>query len=227
MSEIIHDGVIYETIGNDVIVRGLDKNCKMPDSRSITIPMFIEGNPVVMVAQRAFSGSPLKRLVLPSSVSVIGNSAFKNSALELLEFDYTEKDLYDKTLNIGEQAFYNCVGLKGLGTLRNLAVAYQAFWGCFSLDTTQYSISVVEVQEDAFMHCWKATTLCLADNAKLKRNCFRDASIQTLYANMSVKFEEGVIDNIYAAGTTIYTPANSELWDLAYEGIRVEEMLPF
>lgn len=227
MSEIIHEGIIYEAIGNDVIVRGMDKNYKMPSSRSITIPMFINGNPVVMVAKRAFAGSSLKRLVLPSSVSVIGNSAFKNSALEFLEFDCSEEDLYGTTLNIGEQAFYNCVGLKGIGTLRSLAVAYQAFWGCFSLDTTQYSIRVVEVQEDAFMHCWKAKTLCLEDGAKLLRNCFREASFNVFYVSTVAKFDKGIAEYLYASGATIYAPENSELWDLAYDGVRVEEMSPF
>lgn len=227
MSEIIHAGVVYEVVGNGVIVRGIDKNYKLPFNRSITIPNMISNYPIVMVANYAFAGSSIKHLVLPASVSKIGDSAFQNSALELLEFDTSERHLQNEILSIGERAFYDCVSLRGISTLRNVSVAHQAFGGCSVLNTLRYSFNVIDLQEDAFMNCYCVKAISLANDARLRKNCFRESYIQTVYTSNTAKFEQDVLNDIYAAGIMVCVPTASELLALVYSGIKIEEMQPF
>ena len=75
---------------------------------TIVIPSSYKGKPVTMIADNAFSEFEMKTVVIPSSVTSIGSSAFRGCR------GLTSIEIPDSVTSIGSDVFYGCSAMKEL-----------------------------------------------------------------------------------------------------------------
>ena len=95
----------YIIVANSAVITGLQEEFakNIPKDGKIEIPDTIGGYPVVEIGDRAFENIKLKRVYLPDSVEVIGDSAFRNTGIE----DINISECYNLKM-VGDSAFENC-----------------------------------------------------------------------------------------------------------------------
>lgn len=150
-------------------------------STTIRIPDYFDNQKVVELSASFFSGlENVEKVILPPSVSVVGESAFDGcTALTSIEApgliktgnlafrgctSLTEITLPNTLTQLGDSAFQGCTALKkvvlpeGLRTLPN-----SAFLACTSLTDVQFSSKLLSVEDYAFANCTSLTRLAFPD----------------------------------------------------------------
>ena len=110
------DGTYAEVVGYE----GTAKN--------IIIAKEYNGLPVKSIYNEAFWNSSITSIVIPDSVTSIGNSAFGNCS------KLTSIEIPDSVTSIGERAFSNCSSLTSVTIGDSVtSIGYYAFYNCDSL----------------------------------------------------------------------------------------------
>ncbi len=114
----------------------------------IVIGSTVNGHTVVDIYSGAFADTQITSIVLPDSITYIGDNAFMNCyylAQITLPADLTQ---------IGNYAFYGCSELTAI-TLPNKtqSIGSYAFAECFSLETIDLPASLTEIGTYAFYRC--------------------------------------------------------------------------
>lgn len=107
------------------------------------------GTDATKIGASAFSGfSSLKKVVLPPTITEIGDYAFKDSGLQ-------EISIPDSVVKIGKGAFMNCQSLTHVDLPTKITqIREQTFFGCTSLvGPIDIPSSVEGIGEQAFMDC--------------------------------------------------------------------------
>lgn len=110
--------------------------------RDISIPSEINGLTVVRIGNFAFEGLQLNRVTIPSSVTSIGVSAFKNSGL-------TEVGMTKSVNEIEKEAFANNK-LKSITLPENLKSISEGSFKNNSLTTITIPYNVEDIEKEAF-----------------------------------------------------------------------------
>ena len=89
--------------------------------QKVSLPKSLNGKPVIRIDDNAFESSPIQHLVIESDTILIGDNAFKDSALISIKANKINrigKDAFkntplkvidvDSIMNVGESAFENC-----------------------------------------------------------------------------------------------------------------------
>lgn len=135
-----------ETKDSEIIITGLVNNAS---TLYLVIPETINSIPVTTIGKNAFEDTDLKKVTLPSTVTLINSLAFYNSD-QITEIILAE----GSQLNvIGLKAFSDMdrlttVNLEASSTLET--IEFQAFSHCTSLDTLIIPISVTFIGSYAF-----------------------------------------------------------------------------
>lgn len=151
----------------------------------------------------AFAGSGVSKVILPPSVTVIGDRAFASSGLRVCEGSgvisvgdsaFAENpflsDLQLGSLgHIGRGAFMNCslVTTAPVFSAQLTEIAEDAFYGCSSLTKVQWeqaSLKTVGARAFAFAPC--TDRVQLADIAEIGANAFAGSEIYTLELGSSL-----------------------------------------
>ena len=138
----------------------------------------------------------LKKVILPSTLTLIGENAFKKSGLQAIEIPASVE-------TIGAAAFYGCTALttvtfeKGsqLKTIegRSDVVYYEylgAFSDCTSLTSIEIPASVEIIEDGAFQDCTALTTVTFEEGSQLKTigySAFSRSGLQSIEIPASVK----------------------------------------
>ncbi len=130
-----------------------------PDAAKINIPNQIDGLPVTVIGENAFSGcADLTEIHIPSSVTDIGDYAFSSSALK-------EIIIPDCVKNIGVGVFSGCDEIITAGIGNGVtAISELAFFGCGSLESVALSDSVKEIGGEAFYDCSSLSDIIIPDS---------------------------------------------------------------
>ncbi|MCM1297162.1 MAG: leucine-rich repeat domain-containing protein [Muribaculaceae bacterium] len=100
-------------------------------------------------------------MTIPSSVTKIGNRAFRNCA------NLSSVALPTSLTEIGDAAFLNCTGLESILILGNVrTVGNYAFDGCEKLTYVGMQTGVTQIGECAFRSCSSLTTIALPDSVQ-------------------------------------------------------------
>ena len=149
---------------------------KMPKGYAVTV-----GSDVKSIAEYAFSHRELSAIVIPDSVTVIGDGAFLNctelkkaaipsgvteigssvfNGCEAL----TEITIPDGVTRIGYSAFENCGSLKSVTIPAGVTeIGSEAFSGCAGLTGVALPAGVTEIGSDAFADCAGLTGVSIPD----------------------------------------------------------------
>ncbi len=135
------DGIEYYVYNGEAIVI----SCKDDTVTTITIPATVENYPVTEI-RYAFDGFVnLQTVVLPDSIKVIGNNAFRNcSAL-------TSINIPTGLTKIGNNAFYGCTLLPTVAIPETVtSIGDYAFYYCSSITDVEIPASVTYVGPHSF-----------------------------------------------------------------------------
>ena len=179
--EISSDGAYASVVGYD----GTAMRVKIAD--------MYEGVPVTELCESVFEGKNIVSVIIPDSVTSIGNSAFYNcTSLTSVHISdiaawcnisfvdgysnplYYAKNLYlngnlvtelvipNSVTSIGNSAFYNCTSLTSV-TIGNgvTSIGSSAFEGCSSLTSVTIGNSVKSIGSEAFRNCTSLTSVTI------------------------------------------------------------------
>ncbi|MCR5448480.1 MAG: leucine-rich repeat protein, partial [Solobacterium sp.] len=153
------------------------------------------GNNVKTIAQNAFKRCPLTNIVIPDSVTKIGNQAFFEST------NLTKVIVPGSVTSMGNQAFYNCTGLKTAGPIGSGAniefgwtqeLPYGAFYYANYLTSVTIPDGIKTIGRAAFLNCHNLVSVSIPDSVTtISDNAFdtckslTDISIPDSVTNLS------------------------------------------
>ena len=108
----------------------------------------VDGVPVTKIADQGLASGNFQDIILPSSITSIGELAFWNCS------NLVSIKLPDSVTTIDESAFVNCGSLKFIDFSANLKeIGMCAFWLCDSLESVTIPESVERIGNRAFLNC--------------------------------------------------------------------------
>lgn len=123
---------------------------------SVTIPSTYHGKPVTVIGSGSnpvFSSS-VTEVIIPNSVTSIGNDAFRNCGLT------GTLTIPNSVKSIGQSAFLGCIGLTSIAIPNNVkSIGQSAFLGCTGLTNVTISSSVTTIGNGVFYDCSKLTSI--------------------------------------------------------------------
>ena len=149
--------------------------------RAVNIPASIEGLPVTEISNNAFANRNITSVVVPSSVTIIGDGAFSNCQ------QLTSITLHDNITSIGVNAFrrtaiasitlpakITIISQGMFAECRNLAsivipegvtiIGADAFSTCVSLATVTFPSTLRAIHHSAFLNCNLLSTINIPDS---------------------------------------------------------------
>ena len=132
-------------------------------------------NPLVNAHHLFLNGSEVKNLVIPNSVTSIGDRAFQSCS------GLTSVTIPNSVTSIGNQAFYNCSGLTSVTIPNSVTfIGYQAFQSCSGLTSVTIGSGVERINQQAFAGCKELKDVyCLAENVpETNTNAFMDSYLE-------------------------------------------------
>ncbi|MBQ9326465.1 MAG: leucine-rich repeat protein [Clostridia bacterium] len=122
--------------------------------RSVSVPTSANGKTVVGIGREAFLGNGATTVVLPYTVTYIGDRAFAD--MSLLQSIY----LTGPITELGSGVFQYCTSLEAIVLPTNLrAVPDSLFMGCTRLSQISIPLTVTTIGESAFAQCTSLTAL--------------------------------------------------------------------
>ena len=119
----------------------------------------VDSNPLDYAHHLFLNGSEVKNLVIPNSVTSIGNSAFSGCR------GLTSVTIPNSVTSIGNYAFYNCSGLTSV-TIPNsvTSIGERAFSYCSGLTSVTIPNSVTYIGDGAFSGCSGLTSVTIPNS---------------------------------------------------------------
>ncbi len=123
---------------------------------TLEIPSEYNGKPVTIIDLGSW-GTPVKKIIIPSSVKTILNVP---STIEEIVFEEGSQ-----LTSIGSNAFYNCTGLTSITIPDSVtSIGYGAFSGCTRLTSITIPDSVTSIGDSAFRGCEGLTSITIPDS---------------------------------------------------------------
>ena len=123
---------------------------------NVVIPPATNGYPVTSLGFEAFYNGNLVSVIIPNSVTSIGNNAFNYC------HNLTNAPLPNSITNLGRYAFSQCPSLTSVTLPNSLTtIGYGAFETCASLATVNLPNSVTTISDDAFAYCPSLTSVTI------------------------------------------------------------------
>ncbi len=141
------------------------KECAYNNNKSFHYLIIRKG--VTSIGANAFKNSNLKKVIIPSSIETIGESAFEDCE------SLTDITIENGVREIGDMAFCSCHSLEKIILPRSVReIGYLAF-GFTHITSIDIPGSVNTISSFAFNHCDNLKTVRLGDGVQtIKRNAF-------------------------------------------------------
>ena len=144
----------------------------------IEIPSTYNGKAVTQIVQNGFHGvSSLKEIVIPNSITAVGENAFEDCnnlicnikdglkyigneenkylyLVDVVDFNLTSATIDSNCRFIGEYVFHSCTNLESVVIGNSVTtIGGDAFSNCYRLESVVMGNSVTTIREDAFYSC--------------------------------------------------------------------------
>ena len=216
--QVEQDGVVYVTKNGVAIVEGLSDVSK----KDIIIQKEINGCPVEIISESAFFGLDIHSIVLPHSLKRIESRAFALCEhLEIVLRDSIKKQFVCEMLTIEPSAFAQCVRLKKFNMSKHLSLNDHSFSRCFSLKSID---AIAKAVGEVFVCCDNLSCVTFTNNCDLTQFIDLESGIKTYNLLGDAKVEKDFLDIIRNRNIKIECYNNSNLCELAYDGVSVYAM---
>ena len=141
-------------------------------------------NSVTSIGNSVFSGcSGLTSVTIPNSVTSIGNSAFSGCS------GLTSVTIPNSVTSIENSAFSGCSGLTSV-TIPNsvTSIGDGAFSGCSNLTSVTIPNSVTSIGGNAFSSCSKLKTVTLGSNAIVSKTYSSNSNIKNIFGTQVTNY---------------------------------------
>lgn len=155
----------------------------------IVVPDTIEGRPVTVIGEKAFSKYDMTSIVLPDTVTEIEEDAFEYCKL------LNKIDIPDSVTKIGGSAFENCENMREVNLGKGLEfISGYTFRYCKLLEKIDIPDSVTEIYDYAFYGCENMKEVNLGKGLKIiSSHVFIDCdSLKSIHIPENVKFMDDV-----------------------------------
>ena len=144
----------------------------------IEIPSTYNGKPVTQIVENGFKGvSSLKEIVIPNSITTVGENAFEDCnnliynikdglkyigneenkylyLVDVVDFNLTSATIDSNCRFIGEYVFHSCESLESVVIGNSITIiGGDAFSNCYSLESVVMGNSVSTIRNEAFYNC--------------------------------------------------------------------------
>ena len=117
-------------------------------SREVVIPDTIADKPVTIIADDAFKDTSITSVVMPDSITEIGNNAFNNCS------SLASVTMPDQLVTIGDAAFNNCTQLTSISIPNGVtSIGESVFESCIRLSAVNIPGSLSFINDRAFANC--------------------------------------------------------------------------
>lgn len=177
------DGITYKKVRNGIRIDSVESG------GGIVIPDFINGMPVLKIADRAFyKRKDVSSIILPRYLTEIGEYAFSGSSIVSISIP-------DRVEAIGQYAFNNCRKLESIILPKGLkTIKYSTFSGCSALTSIRIPANVTSIGDNAFECCGKLKKVQIPDS--VTRFGYRAFSSKpTVYCNKDSRASRYVVEN--------------------------------
>ncbi|MBE6876587.1 MAG: leucine-rich repeat domain-containing protein [Ruminococcus sp.] len=140
--EAVNKGFSFQKKSKSVRITNYHGNAK-----KLTIPAYIDGKKVNEISRKAFcQNQTVRKLLIPSTIRKIGESAFSRSNLEICIFA-------DGLETLPERTFSACRNLKKIRLPKTLQqIGESAFAGCRNLKYVHFPLVCWKIQNHAFVY---------------------------------------------------------------------------
>lgn len=129
---------------------------------TIEVPSELDGLPVTVIGDHAFASTAAEEVILPDSISAIGDMAFAGSKT------LHKVIIPDGIERIGNECFMNCTNLQVVRLPQSLkSIGVRAFYGCSKLMGMDIPDNVSEIGEMAFASCAWLNWIYLPDSLEV------------------------------------------------------------
>lgn len=136
--------------------------------------MNAQSNPLNFNAHLYINGTEITDLIIPSSITNIGNYAFTSSGY------ITSVTIPDSVVSIGEEAFGYLEKLPSIKLPNNLTnISDYTFFGCYDLASVTIPDSVVRIGDSAFANCLILKTVIYSGTIEQWNNITKGRSWKT------------------------------------------------
>lgn len=179
---------------------------------TVSIPSVIDSMPVTGIGSSAFTGTDVKSVTIPDSVTEIRASAFSGcQSLESVSIGNGMKTIgkgafeglgllesvsFGNSLKtIEENAFRNCVSIESIDLSNGVSViSHYAFSGCTSLESADVGSGITEIGRGAFKGCTSLESIKFPDGlTTIGQYAFEECSLRTVVIPDSVTFMGGYV----------------------------------
>lgn len=177
--------LVFTDIGNGYSVKAKEEfNTTGP----LNIPSTHNGKPVTKIEDYAFDYSKITSLVIPNSVTDVGEHSFRNC------YSLASITIGSGVTELGEWMFANCTGLESVTLPNNITIIGEStFWQCTSLKSITIPNSVTSIEMYAFEGCTSLTKVTIPNSVtSIKPRAFYGcASLDSLvYFGTRVEWEK-------------------------------------
>lgn len=167
LQEVIEDDFTY-SVFDDYKVEIRDYNGQ---SDNVVIPKTIKGKIVTSIGNTAFYCCNIKSVIIPNSVTEIGQEAFKKCKRLL------NVTIPDSVTDIGLGAFYGCSFLKEIVLPKKLSrIRMETFYACENLETVVLPDELKSIAPKAFGQCYKLKYIEIPNNAEFPYDAFESST---------------------------------------------------
>lgn len=228
----IENGIIFVEYGTGLKVVGYSD---LSDTRTrLTIPecLLIPCNGQLLkwyvsdIAKCAFENNKhIQVLELPKSLRYIDVGAFRNCT-NLKTVIASFPTWTNASINIGKQAFSHCTKLEVVDLHRPIMwLTQEAFSFCPNL--RQFKSPILDIAKHVFTPC-KIEQLTFLDKCKIHGDSIEDSNVTEIVFQGDLGYmPQKTLRWLKKSNVKICCCFDSELQDLAYEGLPVEVVYPF
>ena len=177
----------------------------------------LEGSVTGGVPQSILGGSSVTKVVIPESVTILGNLAFyDSSSLTSVNIPNSVTSIGDNTFaictsltsinipnsvtSIYNEAFSGCSSLKSIDIPNSVtSIRYNAFYDCTSLASINIPNSVTSIDGYAFANCTSLTSINIPNSV----TSIGDAAFSGCSSNFTIYSEQGSYAETYAKANSI------------------------
>ena len=217
-------GIHYDVVSDRVVVLGMEQDANLDVNKELQLLTMVENKPVREIAAGAFFNTNIKKWCLPATIHRIGDFAFGASEVEQITFYATSACPYKEVVEVGARAFKNCKNLRLFSTMQKIAAEELAFMGCENLTTEflRHEMRFTELKKSALAGCPNLHEIFISSGALLWEDALYHSYIKTIHFDKQIHMDRSVIAFIKEKNVSVITSDESEVADLAYEGINIE-----